>query len=184
MTEEWRDIKGYEGWYQVSNTGRVRSLDRVVVSKCGVKRFYPGREIVPCDAGKTYRNVPLSKGGFHRTPRLCRLVAEAFVPNPHGYNQVNHKDEDKTNDRADNLEWCSPKYNTNYGTGIARRAKTISIPVNQYSLEGRLIAKYESIKDAEAATEADNSHITRCCKGELKKTGGYKWKYAKEDDAT
>ena len=178
MIEEWRDIKGYEGWYQVSNTGRVRSLDRVVVSKSGVKRFFPGQEIVPCNAGKVYRNVPLSKDGSHRTPRLCRLVAEAFIPNPYGYSQVNHKDEDKTNDRADNLEWCSPKYNTNYGTGIARRAKTISIPVNQYTLDGEFVAKYESIKFAEAATGVDNSHITRCCRGKLNQAGGYVWKYA------
>lgn len=176
-TEKWKDIEGFEGFYKVSNMGRVRSLDRVTISKNGVKRFFKGRLLTPCDAGKGYRNVILQANGKRRTPRLCRIVAAAWIPNPQGLPQVNHKDENKQNDKASNLEWCTAAYNTNYGTGIKRRAKKISRKVNQYDLNGNLIKAWDSISEASRALDIDNSHIIRCCKGNLKKTGGYKWEY-------
>ncbi len=182
MTEEWRDIDGYEGLYQVSSLGRIRSLDRTIIQSNGKKRFYKGKILALTDAGKGYRNVPLSKNGKHSTPRVCRIVAQAFCTNPYGYNQVNHKDEDKANDRADNLEWCTPKYNTNYGTGIQRRAKTISIPVDQYTLDGQFVKRWDGIKIAANALNIHAEHISHCCKGRLNQTGGYKWQYASKDD--
>lgn len=181
MIEEWRDIKDYEGYYQVSNYGRIRSLDRTIIESNGVKRFYKGKIVKTVDAGKGYKNVILSKGGKHSTPRVCRVVAEAFCENPFHYTQVNHKDEDKTNDRADNLEWCTPVYNTNYGTGIRRRAVQIYRPVNQYTLDGTFIKRWDGITPAAKELGLHGEHITRVCKGKLNQTGGFKWEYAKKE---
>lgn len=177
MTEEWRDVKGFEGAYQVSNLGNVRSVTRTFVDATGVMRTYKGHPITKVNAGKTYRTVCLQYKGRKKQFRVCRLVAENFCPNPHGYTQVNHKDEDKTNDCADNLEWCTPLYNTNYGTGIKRRSHTISRPVNQYTLDGVFIKRWDGITIAQQFY-GKAFHITACCKGRLKQTGGFKWEYA------
>jgi len=180
LTEIWKDIPGYEGYYQVSNLGRIRSLDRLIHQRNGTDRYFYGKIMTPVDAGKGYRNIPLCKDGKHSTPRVCRIVATAFCPNPHGYTQVNHKDEDKTNDRAENLEWCTPRYNTNYGTGIQRRAQAISRPVNQYTLDGQFVKRWDKITDAQIAL-GSRLHISACCRGRLTQTGGYKWRYADEE---
>lgn len=177
MAEMWKAVVGFEGFYEVSNEGRVRSLDRTIIDVDGHKRNYKGGLLTPCDAGKGYRNVMLQAEGKRRTPRLCRVVAEAWIPNPDNLPQVNHKDENKANDRADNLEWCSAVYNTNYGTGIRRRAVKISRKVAQLDLNGNVVAIWKSIREAEAALGIDNSHISRCCRGKLKQTGGYRWQY-------
>lgn len=177
IDEQWKPVVGFEGFYEVSNLGRVRSLDRVTVYGNGVKRIFTGRILTPCDAGKGYRNVMLQANGKRSTPRVCRVVAKAWIPNPDDLPQVNHKDEDKTNDAVDNLEWCSAVYNTNYGTGIERRASKIRRKVNQYDLNGCLIKEWDSISEASQNLGIDNSHITRCCKGRLKQTGGFKWDY-------
>lgn len=176
MTEIWKDIPGFEGYYQASTLGQIRSIDRTVKCKNGI-RGYKGKLLTLCDSGKGYLNVILSKGGKHFTPRVNRIVAATFLDNPNNYSQVNHKDENKKNNRVDNLEWCDAKYNTNYGTGIVRRANKIKRPIAQYSLSGELIRKWDSISEASKETGIDNSHITRCCRGKLRKTGGYCWKY-------
>ena len=119
----------------------------------------------------------LSAKGKKATPRVCRVVALAWIPNPNQYPQVNHKDENKTNNFVDNLEWCTGEYNTNYGTGIERRANKISKPVLQFDLNGELIRKWQSIRSAETALGIDNSRITRCCRGKLRQTGGFIWRY-------
>ena len=111
--EIWKDIENYEGLYQVSNFGRVRSLDRVVRRNKGFG-LCKGRVLKPrLPAG--YCQVSLCKQNNVSQFLVHRLVAEAFVPNPDNLPQVNHKDEVKTNNRADNLEWCTPEYNCNYG---------------------------------------------------------------------
>ena len=175
--EEWRDIAGFEGYYQVSNLGRVRSLDRTYVDATGALRHYKGKLLTPTDAGNGYRNVMLQANGKRATPRLCRVVAIAFVPNPDGLPQVNHKDENKANDIAENLEWCTASYNANYGTANARRSLRLSKPVLQYDLEMNFISEWEKIRDAERELGIDNSHITRCCRGKLNQTGGFVWRY-------
>ena len=111
MNEIWKDIKGYEGSYQVSNLGRVKSLN---YHRCGFER------ILEIDSSSQYETIMLYKNGSRTRFLIHRLVASAFIPNPNNYPVVNHIDEDKSNNRVDNLEWCTQQYNVNYGTGLDR----------------------------------------------------------------
>ena len=120
MTEEWRSIEGYEGQYEVSSYGRVRSLDMYVKSCYGSYRLRKGKILSPGIRPDGYLVVSLKYKMF----RVHRLVAQAFIPNPDNLPQVNHKDEDKSNNRVDNLEWCDSKYNNNYGTARIRAKET------------------------------------------------------------
>ena len=116
MIEEWRPIEGYEGLYEVSNTGQVRSLDRYVKNGHSSYRLQKGRVLSPTKDRYGYLFVILTCNGKHKMFLVHRLVAQAFILNPDNLPQVNHKDEDKTNNRVDNLEWCDAKYNNNYGS--------------------------------------------------------------------
>lgn len=108
--EVWKDIEGYEGWYQVSNLGRIKSLERVTI-KGHIKESIMSTPM----SSKGYAHITLrGKDGSRSTHRVHRLVAQAFVPNPHGYKIVNHIDCDKSNNEASNLEWCTNQYNIKY----------------------------------------------------------------------
>ena len=119
MIEEWRPIEGYEGLYEVSNLGRVRSLDRFYY------RLHKGKVLSPTKDRYGYLTVTLNCNGKSKTIKIHRLVAQAFLPNPDNLPQVNHKDEDKTNNNVDNLEWCTAKYNVNFGTRQERYRNTM-----------------------------------------------------------
>lgn len=121
MTEEiWRPVVGYEGLYEVSSYGRVRSLDRYDSRN----RFRKGRILKLSDNGRGYLIVGLHSNNKVKNFLVHRLVAEAFLPNPENLTEVNHKDEDKSNNCVDNLEWCNRNYNINYGTAKIRGRET------------------------------------------------------------
>lgn len=170
--EIWKDIEGYEGLYQVSNLGRVKSLERYIYDTIGRKQYVKER-ILKQYTVKGYKQVSLLFSNKHKRKMVHRLVAEAFLPNPNNLPQVNHKDECKTNNYVENLEWCDASYNINYGT----RNQKISKVVLQFTKEGDLIAIYPSTREAERQTQILHSAISACCKGRLKTSGKYVWKY-------
>ncbi len=116
MKEEWKEIEGYEGLYKVSNTGRVRRIEHEIFGRCHGRRILEEREVTQHNDWHGYKKVHLWKKGKDKPFFVHRLVATAFIDNPNDYPQVNHKDEDKTNNVVTNLEWCTCKYNANYGT--------------------------------------------------------------------
>ena len=182
MTEEWRDINGYEGIYQVSSLGRVRSLDRIIeqVTRWGDihPRLIKGTCLQPHNLRGGYLGVMLSEHRQKKMTLIHRLVAIAFIPNPQSLETVNHKDENKKNNRADNLEWMSRGDNVRYGTGIQRKRNT-SIPVVQMSIDGTHIQTYTSAKAAGETLGLHPTNITACCRGKrgARTAGGYRWKY-------
>ena len=124
MSEEWRPIEGYEGLYEVSSYGRVRSLDRYVKTCYEAYKLHKGKILSPAKDKNGYLKVNLCCNGKHNTIRVHKLVAQAFIPNPDNLPEVNHKDEVKTNNNVDNLEWCDRSYNISYGTRTERQKKT------------------------------------------------------------
>ena len=120
MIEEWRPISGYEGLYEVSSYGRVRSLDRYIIDILGHRRLQKGKVLSSIKDKGGYLVVNLQGRMF----KIHRLVAQAFIPNQDNFPQVNHRDEDKTNNIAENLEWCTAKYNINYGSRQERSINT------------------------------------------------------------
>ena len=125
MNEEWRDIEGFEGYYQVSNLGRVRSVDREIYHPYNKTiSHYKGKILKPGKRNKGYLGICLTKGNKQKSFLVHRLVAQAFIPNPYNFEQINHKDEDKTNNQVSNLEWCDCKYNMNYGNLKSNMSKT------------------------------------------------------------
>lgn len=178
MKEIWKDIVGYEGYYQVSNLGRIRSLDVYVKhNTAGGKQFRKGCVLKQCTDNFGYKMVNLSKDSKTKQYRIHRLVAQAFIPNPNNYNIVNHKDEIPSNNEVSNLEWCTQKYNTNYGTAQQRRAKKLSRPVLQFTKLSEFVAEYPSAREAEIQTGINVSNISECCNGKRNYAGGYIWQY-------
>ena len=121
--EEWRSIPGYEGLYEVSNLGRVKSLEISYTRKNGIMDHKPEMILSPKNNGTGYFIVCLYKNKTHKYYLIHRLVALTFIPNPDNLPCVNHLDEDKTNNRVDNLEWCDHKYNSNYKGVLKRRSQ-------------------------------------------------------------
>lgn len=166
--EYWKPVVGYEGHYQVSNFGRVKSI-----------KFGKGRILKPTTNLYGYLFVKLCKDGKVKPFTVHRLVAEAFLPNPDNLPQVNHKDENKQNNIVSNLEWCSAQYNNTYDTRIERVAEKTtngkcSKPVLQYTLEGNFIKEWKSVAECR---RNGFRHVDDVCRGERKSCGGYIWKY-------
>ena len=159
--EQWKDIKGYEGLYQVSNLGRVKTIKTNKIRK--LEKVRSG-----------YLRVMLCKNNKSERFLVHRLVAEAFISNPNSLPEVNHKDENKLNNNVENLEWCTAKYNNSYGKGaLARNQRVI-----QYDLQGNAIKIWESIKEASEELGVSQEGISACCRGIHKTSGGYAWTYA------
>lgn len=198
MEEEiWKDIQGYEGLYAVSNMGHVRSFaDTNPINR-------RNRILKPAFDGKgNYLFVGLHKDGKVKQVYIHRLVAIAFIPNPDNLPQVNHKDECKTNNRADNLEWCTRSYNSRYGHGrermiesrrrnndtkeLAEKIKKTKLlrgtrdaekAVLQFSMSGEFIKRWRSATEAERKLGFCRTNIAKCCKGLYWQANGYIWKY-------
>ena len=173
--EIWRDIRGYEGLYQVSNKGKVRSLNRVIVYKNGVRHPYKERILKPVLNEHGYETVQL---GRKKHALIHRLVADAFVknPKPQKYKVINHKDENPRNNRFDNLEWCTQSYNLWYGSNSNRNSYKRK-PVLQKTMDGVFVKKYESINQAAEALCALPSNIGNAARGFVKSSHGYKWEF-------
>ena len=182
MEEQWKPIAGYEGLYEVSNLGRVKSIARLVPYPNGKGHNYPERirRINTDRAG--YKYVDLWKDGKGRSAKVHRLVAQTFIPNPSHLPEVNHINEDKTDNRAENLEWCTAEYNSNFGTRKERATAKTKRAVLQFTKDGKLIAEYASAR--EAAKQFRNPHIAmqigECCRGTQKTAHGYKWSFKDE----
>ena len=161
LSEEWKEIKDYEN-YEISNLGRVRRN---------------GKILKPRKNAGGYFQVNLYKNGIVKQSYIHRLVAYAFLPNPQNLPQINHKDENKSNNTVDNLEWCDCKYNNNYGTRKERAAENHCRPVLQFDREGNFIREWPSMIKVEEELGIYNQNISWCCLGKLKSAGGYLWQY-------
>lgn len=174
MMEIWKDIKDYEGLYQVSSYGRVRSLGNGGTHKTS-------RILKSAKNTWGYLRVQLWKNGKGKSCFVHRLVAETFLPNPLNLPQVNHKDENPSNNNVSNLEFCDQKYNINYGNRNKKVSNKmtngkLSKPVLQFSKTGDFIREWSSTRECER-NGFDNSAVGRCCNGKQKSHKGYKWKY-------
>ena len=189
-TEEiWKPVKNYEERYAVSNMGRVKSLDRITVGKDDKKYRFKECILKGIQTKGGYLQVNLYDSKSRRNRLLIhRLVAEAFISNPENKPQVNHKDEDKTNNRVTNLEWMTSKENNNYGTHIERVAKAnrnhvaLSKVVAQYSKDGKLIEVYQSVHEAARQLDIGATHIAAAARGVYKTSGGFVWEYVEDDN--
>ena len=177
MTEEWRDIPGYEGFYQVSNLGRVRSVPRNVETKDGRIFHYKEKILSSSSVRGGYQGLMLCKNGVNKSIMVHRLVAQVFLVNPANLPEVNHKDRNVKNNRADNLEWCSRLYNSRYDGAVARRSELYKKPVQQLSLDNVVINEYSSVKEASQQTGICRTSITKAATGVISKAGGFKWQH-------
>lgn len=171
MKEEWKDIKGYEGIYQVSNLGKVRSLPGKSKTRC-----YKGKELKLTVTSIGYLSVSLSR----KTYKVHRLVAETFIINKNNYPCVNHIDEDKTNNNVNNLEWCTYKQNNNHGTRNMRISQNEGRKIIQYDLQGNMIKKWNSSAQAARHYGVKRWTISGCCAGRQHTSCGFIWRYADE----
>ena len=189
MSEIWKDVLGWEGLYQVSNLGNVRTLH--------YKKPYLMHPVVDA-SGYMRVSFVLPNSKKYKRYGVHRLVAEAFIQNPDNLPQINHKDENKQNNCSDNLEWCTNRYNCNYGnhcnnvrdSRIGMKFSELHIDnlrkshvksqgksVIQLSKRGEIIGRFDSISDASRLLNISGQCISGCCNGRLKSAGGYIWKF-------
>lgn len=167
--EIWKDIKGYPN-YQISNFGRIKSLN---YNKTGKEKILKSSK-----DSWGYLKVNLHKEGKQKTNRIHRLVASTFIPNPNNLSYINHINENKTDNRVENLEWCTAKYNANYGTAQIKRIEKKKIRIFQFTKDGEFVRKWDSATQVQKELGFNQSSITKCCKGKCKSAYGYKWGYA------
>ena len=161
MEEVWKDVKNYEGLYQVSNKGKIKSLPRNgTIKKEKILKSYYDKD--------NYEIVTLSKNNINKKRRVHRLVAETFIENNHKLPVINHKNHDTKDNRVENLEWCTIKYNVEYSHNKE---------IKQCDLNGNCIKLWKSITEAGRNLKIDKTGIARACRGEYKTYGGYIWEF-------
>lgn len=185
--EIWKDIKGYEGRYQVSDQGRVKSLERKVKYKAGKLRLMKERILKAGLNTHGYSFVALHNGKGQISKCISRLVALHFIPNPENKRTVNHKNGVKINDWAENLEWMTDSENHKhaydvlgrnpYWLGRLGKKHHSSKPVMQLTLSGELLAEYGGQREAGRKTGVDQRNISAAILGKYKTAGGFKWKF-------
>lgn len=184
--EIWKDVVGYEGIYQVSNFGNVKSLDKIVFNN-GSRRYnnIKGRVLSQNKTnGNGYRIVSLNNNGCSKNYYIHRLVASSFLENKNNFKYINHKDENKLNNNIDNLEWCDAKYNANYGTSRERARqkllnnKSTSKQVSSHDRNTmELIKTFPSISEASRQLNCAVQNISDALHGKQPTARGYIWKY-------
>ena len=169
MKKIWKDIKDYEGLYQINNLGEIKSL----------YNYRGGNNILVPRIKKGYYTIGLRKNNVRKWYSVHRLVAEAFIENPDNLPQVNHKDENKLNNNVENLEWCTAKYNNSYGNRLKKVSESNKLKktVIQYDLEGNFINKFSSISNASKKTKTNKSDISRCINNKRKTANDFIWVY-------
>lgn len=184
--EIWKDIPGFDGEYQASNKGRVKSVARIDLKGRNWKE-----KILSTSVCKGYERITINFHGRRISTGVHRLIAMAFIPNPNNLPQINHKDENPLNNCVENLEWCDYLYNRNYGHRNEKAAKSQSLrlkgwmPHPEYMKAvqkidphtGSVIACYVSASEAARQCGLFESKISLVCNGKRHTTGGYKWKY-------
>ena len=161
--EEWKDVVGYEGFYQVSNLGVIKSI------------FYNDNKIMKQQLNKNgYFMVILSRPNHKKTLYVHRIVAEAFIPKELSKTFINHKNEVKTDNYPNNLEWCTQAYNNTFNGKVQRCCK----PINQFTLSGEFISWWKSARKINEILGIEYKNISSCCRGKRNKAGGYKWEFA------
>lgn len=169
MKEEWKDIPGYEGYYQVSNLGRVKSLPRTGTIK-------QERIIKPGKDKYGYLRIILHKNGFKKYVTIHKLVAQAFIDNPKNLSEVDHIDGNKLNNNVENLRYCTRSQNINNPNTL----KNLCKKVMQINKSNELINIYKSTRDAERQLGIHHNSIARCCNLKQQTAGGFYWKYVEE----
>lgn len=170
MQEIWKDIKGYEGIYQVSNMGNIRSLNYRKMNQNKILKL--DKDI------NGYLNADLNLNGKREVYKVHRLVAEAFIENKHNKKVINHKNGIREDNRVENLEWCTSSYNnTNIVKRQYKNVKRNRKEIEQYDENNNLIKTWNSISTASIETGISYPNICSCCKGRLNSAGGYIWKY-------
>lgn len=163
----WKDIKDYEGLYQINNYGEIKSLHN-----------YRGKgNILTPIIKRGYYEIGLRKNGIRKWHLVHRLVANAFIPNSNNLPQINHKDENKLNNDINNLEWCTVKYNNCYGSRLKRVSNTNKLKkkVIQFDLKGNKLNVFNSIKEASRQTKTDSTDISKCINNKRKTANNFVW---------
>lgn len=193
MTEIWKDIKGYEGLYQISSYGRVKSLERIIKLSNNFGNFSyktSERMLQLITNNKGYYVVSLVKNKQKKQHRVHQLVAKHFLNNENNFNCINHIDGDKKNNHVNNLEYCTDSHNIKEAYRIGLKKPNFcmlgklddkcpnSIPVNQLTIDGVFIKRWNSSREAMRQLNMKANHIMDCCMGKRKSTYGYRWEYA------
>ena len=170
--EVWKAIPGFNGHYEASNQGRIKAVSRLITDSLGRSRTVKEKILSPFVLNSGYQGISIQNKNY----LVHRLVASAFIPNHEGKPQVNHKDENKLNNRIENLEWMTREENEHYGTAIQRRAEKQSRKVYQYTIDGQLMKVWSSTLECERHG-FNRAGIWFCCVGRHNQHKGYKWSY-------